>query len=419
MPSKPQTPSKAVKVGSDAYTPREAANLIRKLQKEVETYKHHLRCPACGKYKREDQYYTSYNPLYETGVIPICKECLDKVIYREDQFGKLHAPTKESLITALCYMNKPFYEDLYMQCIEEADKPDFKLDFAKAYIKKINTANYTGKLFSNSDMLNGATIIYKDIKELPDEQAEQLASDMKDTIDILGFDPFVEEDAGDKQFLYSTFLSLADNGTNEEGNKMRAQSCVPIVRNFLQVQKIDDKIQDVLSHPKDPIKDIQLISKYSDAKSSLQASIVKLAETNLISEKNNKATSKGQGSWTNKLKKLKDLRFRAAENNRFSIMTCQGMQQVADISAQSILKALKLQDNEYSEMLAEQTQKILALKEDLDFTNEAMRLLLRENYDLKELLESNHIPISQNLINLSELLFSSEQGDEQNAEMDS
>ena len=150
----------------------------------------------------------------------------------------------------------------------------------------------------------------------------------------------------------------------------------------------------------------------------MQASIVKLAETNLISEKNNKATAKGQGSWTNKLKKMKDMHFRAAENNRFSIMTCQGMQQVADISAQSIIKAIKLQDNEWSEMLADQTQQILALREDLDFTNEAMRLLLRENYDLKELLEKNHIPIQQNLINLSELLFSSERSDD-DGEMDS
>ena len=100
-------------------------------------------------------------------------------------------------------------------------------------------------------------------------------------------------------------------------------------------------------------------------------------------------------------------------------MTCQGMQQVADISAQSILKAIKLQDNEYSEMLADQTKTIMELRNDLDFQAEMSRLLLRENYDLKDILQKNNINIDKNLINLSELLFSSEEGDDSDAEVDS
>lgn len=419
MPTKPQTKESTVRYNNTYYTASELLTLLKKSEKELNDIKGKVRCPVCNEFKSHSAFYKANNMTYKSNVAPICKDCLSKILYREDQFGRLHEPTKDSLVKSLVYLNKPFYSDVYQACLRDAESKNSETDFAKEYLKKITRPKYADQTFGNSDLIGGANIVYKEAKDLDDEEQRQLLQDMADTIDILGFDPFAEEDEGDKRFLYATFLSLADTGTNEEGNKMRAQSCVPIVRNFLQVQKMDDRIQDILAHPHDPAKDIQLINKYSDVKASLHNSIVKLAETNLISEKNNKATSKGQGTWTNKLKKLKNLQFRAAENNRFSIMTCQGMQQVADISAQSIIRAIKLQDNDYSEMLAEQTQKIISLQEDLDFTNEAMRILLRENFDLKELLQTNGIEINGNLVDLTTLLYSSDKGDDSDGKMDS
>lgn len=418
MPAKPPVVKGGAEYDGNFLTTRELLNLVKARDRELKVYENKYQCSVCGKFKAASDYYKYEGSIYKDGVPPICKECTHDILYRKDEIGKLHEPTKDSLIMALLYLNKPFYNDLYQKCLDDSESKTSKRDFGKSYLSKITRPKYNGQTFYNSDMLKASKAI-KEFSRLSEEEQEQLNQDITDTIDILGFDPFEEEAEGDKRFLYATFLSLADTGTNEEGNKMRAQSCVPIVRNFLQVQKMDDRIQDILAHPHDPVKDIQLINKYSETKSTLQSSIVRLAETNLISEKNNKSQTKGQGSWTNKLKKLKSLQFRAAENNRFSIMTCQGMQQVADISAQSILKAIKLQDNEYSEMLADQTKKIIELQEDLDFTNEAMRILLRENFDLKELLHTNGIDIGDNLVNLTNLLYSSDEGDDEDAKVDS
>lgn len=419
MPSKPQAKEELIKVGKEYYTGKQLSTLYTKLKKDFDAAKSKRVCVCCNKMKPDEEFYEAFNPVLEAGYIPFCKDCIDDILYRKDSFGNRHDPTLASLLQALTYLNKPFYSDVYEECLQEAEGEFTQADFGKIYIRKITKQKYEGFTFADGDNIQTNKPIYKDVKELSQEDQEQLLSDMEDTIDILGFDPFEEEDAGDKRFLYSTFLSLADTGNNDEGNKMRAQSCVPIVRAFLQVQKIDNNIQDIMAHPRSLENDTKLLDKYANIKSTLQNGIVKLAETNLISEKNNKATSKGQGSWTNKLKKMKDLHFRAAENNRFSLMTCQGMQQVADISAQSIIKAIKLQDNEYSEMLADQTRTIFELRNDLDFQTEVSRLLLRENYDLKEILANNNINIDKNLIDLSELLFSSEEGDDSDAEVDS
>ena len=81
------------------------------------------------------------------------------------------------------------------------------------------------------------------------------------------------------------------------------------------------------------------------------------------------------------------MNLRAAEVNGFDIGTCRGMRQVADISNQSILNKIKLDENDYSEMLAEQRvllQKYIELAEERE---EQARILLRENVDLKEYLK--------------------------------
>ena len=97
------------------------------------------------------------------------------------------------------------------------------------------------------------------------------------------------------------------------------------------------------------------------------------------------------------------MNLREAEVNGFDIGTCRGMQQVMDLSNASILKQLKLDESEYSDMLAEQRETIVKLRKDLDDYKEISRILLRENIDLKDYLEENGMLKSDNLVDLNKL----------------
>jgi hypothetical protein len=145
------------------------------------------------------------------------------------------------------------------------------------------------------------------------------------------------------------------------------------------------------------------IKKYMDTKKKLADVISQLAEQSCISQKHNKNSKKGENTWTGKIKMLKDLNLREAENSGFDIGTCRGMQQVLEISDASIMKQLALDESEWSDMVAEQREKIVELQSQRDIYKEINRILLRENIDLRDTLFENNLLDESNLQNLKQL----------------
>ena len=109
--------------------------------------------------------------------------------------------------------------------------------------------------------------------------------------------------------------------------------------------------------------------------------------------KHNKNQSKGENTWTGKIKKLKEMNLREAEVNAFDIGTAEGMRQVADISNASIMKQIALDENDYTEMLAKQREMIVKLQDRADENEEKARILLRENIDLKKYMQEQGIDV--------------------------
>ena len=122
-----------------------------------------------------------------------------------------------------------------------------------------------------------------------------------------------------------------------------------------------------------------------------------------MSLKHNKNASKGENTWTGKIKKLKDLNLREAEVNGFDIGTCRGMQQVLEMSDSSIMRQLNLDESEWSDMVAEQREMLIKVQNERDVYKEINRILLRENLDLRDTLEDRGILDAANLQNLKEL----------------
>jgi hypothetical protein len=232
------------------------------------------------------------------------------------------------------------------------------------------------------------------------EVSGEFEKNRKDVIRLLGYDPFESEKIEDQPLLYSQLIGYLDTSGDGNDDMMRTSSAITIVRGFLQQTKLDDKLAKVMANTNANPSEMKTLL---DAKKSLNATITDLAEQSCLSLKHNKNASKGENTWTGRIKKIKELNLREGEVNGFDLMTCKGMQQVMDRSNASILKALALDESEYSDIVAEQRKLVTKLISERDSYKEITRILLRENLDLKDLLDSHGLLDEGNLADLEEL----------------
>ena len=347
----------------------------------------------------------------------MCKECVRKIALNWDEnrqeFGVCN---KKSVMDALEYIDRPFLDRLWESSYNEWANRDAKLQRTTiwdAYIKNVGLKNYNGMRWRDGDIFQTYIEDAKNVADIESAQSsnvqlladsqevnEEFAKNKNSVIRLLGYDPFLSERAEDQPLLYSQLVGYLDAGGDGNEDMMRTSSAITIVRGFLQQAKLDDRLATVMANTNaNPTEMKTLLA----AKKDLVTNISKLAEDSCLSLKHNKNASKGENTWTGKIKKLKDMDLRDAEVNGFDIGTCRGMQQVLEISDASILKQLRLDESEWSDMVADQRTMIVDLQKERDVYKEVNRILLRENLDLRDTLEENNMLDKDSLQNLKDL----------------
>lgn len=370
-------------------------------------------CPYCNTIKKRSEYYVSTDTLVRTGVTHMCKECARKIAKNYNpKTGRYGDCTQSSIQEALERLDKPYFEDLYNSSYLEANDPSnrsYQQDVWDAYIKNITSLpQYRTKRWRDGDLFDGykakAEAILTPIEnQLPKDQEiyETYQKNKDSVIRLLGYDPFACEAEDDKPLLYSQLVGYLDmSGENED--MMRNSSAITIVRGFLQQAKLDDMIAKSMTNIGAEGRAGE-IKSLLDSKQKISSTISTLAEQSCLSLKYNKNATKGENTWTGKIKKLKEMDLRDAEVNGFDIGTCRGMSQVLEMSDASIMKQLRLDESEWSDMVAEQRQMIVELQNERDVYKEINRILLRENLDLKDTLEENDLLDAKDLKDLKEL----------------
>ena len=366
-------------------------------------------CPHCGKLKKKTAFYMSSDPAVSIGVAFPCKECSEKIARNySERTGKFGDVTLSSLKNALCYLDKPFLEVLYDASYNEVHDETLvqpKTNLWSAYIVNVQMKQYKAMRWRDGDFEEAKVNeeIHSETTTLPQNQEvlEECEKNRKDVIRLIGYDPFDKEAEEDKPLLYAQLIGYIDGDGNND-DMTRILDCIEIVRGYLQLQKINDMSAKAFANLAKTGQSGE-IKNYMDTKKKLADVISQLAEQSCISQKHNKNTKKGENTWTGKIKMLKDLNLREAENNGFDIGTCRGMQQVLEISDASIMKQLALDESEWSDMVAEQRQKIVELQSHRDIYKEINRILLRENIDLRDTLAENGLLDEGNLQNLKQL----------------
>ena len=364
-------------------------------------------CHYCLKEKKKSEFYVNTDPRVLTGITFICKDCVRKIALGwDDNRKEFGACTKSTVMDALETIDKPFLNKLWdSSYVEWADDTSQKrrTTIWDAYIKNVGMVQYRGMRWRDGDIFQTYIEDAKQVValEIGNQEAAQILlmskevdgefeKNRKDVIRLLGYDPFEGEKLEDQPLLYSQLIGFLDLGGDNE-DMMRTSSAITIVRGFLQQAKLDDKIAKAMANSNINPTELKTLL---DSKQKISATISQLAEQSCLSLKHSKNASKGEGTFTGIIKKLKEMNLREAEVNAFDIGTCEGMRQVADISNASIMKQIRLDENDYSEMLIQQREMITKLQEKADANEEAARLLLRENLDLKKFIGEQGIDIS-------------------------
>jgi hypothetical protein len=340
--------------------------------------------------------------MNKSGRTPICSECARRLALRVDKNGDEHEPTKESVQLALKYLNKPYLESVWNSSVQESENlvaGKTKSNVWVSYIKNIAMVQHVGKTYFDSDFYK-VPIIYDDEKTVENSESNvdiiaAFEQNQKDAIRLLGYDPFIKEAISDQPFLYSNLVGYLDASEDANEDRMKLSSIIEIVKGFNHIEKINDIIANLMGDIKNIERNIATIKNLEDTKNKITTSILNLAKDNGISLKHSVNASKGENTWTGKVRKMKDMGLREQEVNLYDVEYSKGLSQVADISNASIIKQIRLDENDYNDMIIQQRELINKYKKIADEYEEKARILLRENIDLKNLIKENGIDISE------------------------
>lgn len=363
-------------------------------QKAAEEKEEYL-CYCCGERKKKTSFYTSSDPFNSVKITPFCKLCIEKIARNySDQRGQYGEVTKASLCDALERMDLPYLEKLWESSYNEVHDPSLKqpkTNVWSAYIKNVKLPQYNGMRWRDGDLFKKDSNVHSDVEDkiastMTPEVLDECNTNKKDLIRLIGYDPFANYPVKqDLPVLYAQIISFIDEETKNDGMKMNA--VIQIVQAFNQIQKLNDAINELLADTKKLNNNNGTIKQHSDTIAKLLSGANALAKDNGISVNFNNSKSKGQNTLTGKMKELDLIGFRDAKINMYDIDYCEGMRQVAQISAKAQVDQIGFDENTMNTIANIRRELVDELQRKLDKANERARLLLVENKDLKEFLQ--------------------------------
>lgn len=356
-------------------------------------------CPYCNTIKKAGDFYMSSDPLVMTGRTVMCKDCAEKIARNYSARTKTYGDcTKASVQEALERLDKPFLENIwnssYFEYINDKSGKQ-RNNIWSAYIKNISMPQYKAMRWRDGDLFEayktralnetnnsqGAGNDATQYKEVDDGYE----INRRDVIRMVGYDPFANYPVKeDKPVLYAQLVSFIDDETKNDGMKMNA--VIQIVQAFNQIQKINDAINDLTSDIRKLNNNNGTIKQLADTTSKLLSGANALAKDNGISVNFNNNKSKGANTMTGKMRELELIGFRNEKINTYDIDYCNGMRQVAEISAKAQIDQIGFDENVINEINGIRRELVESLQKERDKAVERARVLLVENKDLKDFM---------------------------------
>ncbi|WP_249436073.1 hypothetical protein [Paenibacillus sp. Marseille-Q4541] len=332
-------------------------------------------CKTCGKNRKKIYFYASKNKFDSDGRLEICKECLKKDI----DYNNLNT-IKDTLLQ----INRPFITQLWQSALDEASVKN--KDVFGVYMKNIQFGDNKELTWKDGDDVQSKNVaptpvfntqlVVDDTSLIEDEKVFDENKNKNDVLRMLGYDPFETEPQSDKRHLYNKLVDFLDEGTLEDSFKL--PTVIEIVKSFNQLDKINSALSTLAADAKTLGENVGAVNSLVSTKDKMLKSVLALAKDNGISVNHNNNKSKGAGTLSGIIKQLQEKGFEEADVNIFNIETCEGMQQVANVSNESIFKQLQFDENDYTTMIMEQRSMIDDYEKKTSKLEEENRLLRKQ-----------------------------------------
>ena len=340
--------------------------------KNIKVKKHYI-CMHCALEKTEDEFYLSKNSArwnYSDNKALICKVCVDKM-FREyaTVYGEQYA------CAICCSMLDIYYHAMTYKNVKDKN-PEMNFGMYSRIAQNITRSRH--KTFAHTITENEYGQKEPEIRETAAEVkwSRQDTQNMNFAKSVIGYDPFdgcgIENN--DLRYCFNILAGYCDDeSVRLDSHKL--QCVIQLTHMHLQIKKIDDAIHRELAgvYPND-----KTLSGYSLTKKNLQDSVSKISKDNNIASNYNDNSRAGVNTLSDKMKEMAANGYEAIKVNLFSIKTAESMKQTADLSNRSILDQLDFDANDYTEIIKEQREMILALEAERDRLAEENRLYKNE-----------------------------------------
>lgn len=356
--------------------------------------KEKIECTCCGRELVESNFYKSNSILNKSRqTTHTCKDCmwsLCKALVEESD-------DIQTGIYRLCrLLDYPYLETPFNSAINECTFSDGigiginGQNVFKKYMKNINSLKqYSSYTFENGDSIDNSKVTETQLERIENNLTDRDKQNEKDVLSMLGYDPFESENEKDRKYLFNRIIDFLDDSILEDN--LLLMSVIEIVKGFSQIDKINEMIAKTTSDLAKLSNNTGNIKSLIDTKKSLMGTILKIAEDNGISTKFNTTKSKGAGTLAGIMKRLQDIGLDEAKINLYDIETSESMRQIADISHQSIMSQLQLNESDYTDMIAQQKDMIYNIDAELMEVKEELRkakiFIKSQGFNLNDLPE--------------------------------
>ncbi len=334
-----------------------------------------IQCVCCSEIKKEDEFFINkFSNVYNAydKRVPVCKSCLQNM---SDTLSKKY--DDQTALKLVCsVLNMPYSQEAYANASKGYDTLNIGI-----YVRQMQFQSHKNKTFLNS-LLDGSISKCETVKEIIDtEWTSKDKQNMNYCIATFGYDPFADcvMSNDDRKYCFNILSTYCDiPGIKDDGHKM--QSCIEICKSLLQVRKLDEALNAELDNVG---ADDDKIRTLAASKKQLQDIVSKLAQENNISSKYNNNSKRGKDTLSQKEKEMFSDGYEPVRPNLFDIKTSESFKQVMEISLKCMGEQLAFDDADCAEMIKNQRETNVKLREKLEEAEEENRNLKNELNDLK------------------------------------
>ena len=350
------------------------------------------RCVVCRKDKPHTDFFRSYSwghigNLMSSGErhITVCKRCAKKIF----NFYLTQENDLKKAINHWCQTLDIYYsEDIFKAMINlhnsrKGTEMEYKFDCITDYMTALGRAKMIDMTYWDSPYLQNN--IKKDIevdnsyfvepmpqKEYPEEFDGWDKEDLENydyILTIYKYDPFKDEPIEDRKKLYYNLAGFSDEGIMDDF--ARANAAIDTCRSMQRLEKLN-RIRVNLENKETP--DIKEIKAVSDLQKIEREAINKNGKEHGFIQKYSLNKNQGSGTFTGIIKQMNDELFEDELVNAYDIKTSNAMQMAAEASWKGIFSQLNISESEFSEIVKNQRETIMVLRQQLDDTKEQLRL---------------------------------------------